>query len=50
MIVDFKADGSVSSKGKISYDLTSISTLFLSRLLSYFTTMTASGGSGTKAF
>ena len=48
--IDFKADGSVSSKDKISYDLTSISTLFLSRFSVNFTTMTASGGSGTKAF
>ena len=48
--LDFKADGSVSSKDKISYDLTSISTLFLSRFSVDFTTMTASGGSGTKAF
>ena len=48
--IDFKADGSVSSKDKISYDLTSISTLFLSRFSVDFTTMTASGGSGTKAF
>ena len=48
--IDFKADGSVSSKDKISYDLTSIATLFLSRFSVDFTTMTASGGSGTKAF
>ena len=48
--IDFKADGSASSKDKISYDLTSISTLFLSRFSVDFTTMTASGGSGTKAF